>query len=97
MGGATDATNLITRPLVSLLTSVSMDHMQFLGNTLREIAQVKAGIIKKGCPVVTVAQKPEVMEGDPADGRGKNRRGLLWRNFPRQRMLSTRRREVLFL
>ena len=62
MGGATDATNLITRPLVSLLTSVSMDHMQFLGNTLREIAQVKAGIIKKGCPVVTVAQKPEVME-----------------------------------
>ena len=40
MGGETDATNLIIRPLVSLLTSVSMDHMQFLGNTLQEIAAV---------------------------------------------------------
>lgn len=61
MGGETDATNLITLPLVSLLTSVSMDHMQFLGNTLTEIASVKAGIIKPGCPVVSAGQKPEVM------------------------------------
>lgn len=61
MGGETDATNLITHPLVSLLTSVSMDHMQFLGDTLEKIASVKAGIIKHGCPVVSAGQKPEVM------------------------------------
>lgn len=53
MGGETDATNLITKPVCSVLTSISMDHMQFLGNTLEEIAGVKAGIIKEGCQVVT--------------------------------------------
>ncbi len=62
MGGATDATNVIKRPLVSVLTSISLDHMHSLGSTLPEIAQVKAGIIKPGCPVVTVEQKSEVME-----------------------------------
>lgn len=62
MGGATDATNLITRPLVSLLTSVSMDHMQFLGNTLSEIASAKAGIIKENCPVVSAWQEDAVKE-----------------------------------
>lgn len=63
MGGQTDATNLITGPVCSVLTSVSMDHMQFLGNSLAEIAGVKAGIIKEGCPVVTCSvQKPEVMK-----------------------------------
>lgn len=62
MGGETDATNLITKPVCSVITSVSMDHMQFLGNSLAEIAAVKAGIIKKGCPVVTIdTQKPEVL------------------------------------
>ncbi|MCD7981088.1 MAG: bifunctional folylpolyglutamate synthase/dihydrofolate synthase [Clostridiales bacterium] len=62
LGGETDATNLINKPLVSVLTSISMDHMSFLGNTLSEIAAAKAGIIKRGCPVVSVAQKPEAME-----------------------------------
>ncbi len=63
MGGETDATNLITKPVCSVLTSISMDHMQFLGSTLEEIAGVKAGIIKTGCPVVTTdSQKPEVLQ-----------------------------------
>ncbi len=62
MGGETDATNLVEKPLVSVLTPISMDHMKFLGNSIREIAQVKAGIIKKGCPVVSACQKPEAME-----------------------------------
>ncbi|MCD8109681.1 MAG: bifunctional folylpolyglutamate synthase/dihydrofolate synthase [Clostridiales bacterium] len=62
MGGETDATNLITKPLVSVLTSISMDHMKFLGDTLSEIAAAKAGIIKRGCPVVSVAQRPEAWE-----------------------------------
>ena len=63
MGGETDATNLITNPVCSVLTSISMDHMQFLGNSLAEIARVKAGIIKAGCPVVTSnTQKTEVLQ-----------------------------------
>lgn len=57
MGGLLDATNLIEKPLVSVLASISMDHMQFLGGTLAEIAAQKAGIIKEGCPVVSMAQK----------------------------------------
>lgn len=59
MGGATDATNLIKKPLVSVLTSISMDHIRFLGNSLGEIATVKSGIIKPQAPVVTMEQKPE--------------------------------------
>ncbi|MDE7122656.1 MAG: bifunctional folylpolyglutamate synthase/dihydrofolate synthase [Oscillospiraceae bacterium] len=52
IGGLLDATNIIEKPLVSVLTSVSRDHMQLLGNTIEEIAMNKAGIIKNGCPVV---------------------------------------------
>ena len=44
MGGETDATNVVTTTQVSILASISMDHMQFLGNTLEEIAKVKGGI-----------------------------------------------------
>ncbi len=62
MGGATDATNVISHPLLSVLTSISRDHMQFLGDTLAEIAGMKAGIIKPACPVVTMDQPEEVME-----------------------------------
>lgn len=62
MGGETDATNLITHPVCSVLTSIGMDHMQYLGNTIEEIAGVKAGIIKKGCPVVALKQSKEVCE-----------------------------------
>ena len=62
MGGALDATNIIKKPLLSVITSISMDHMAFLGNTLSEIAAQKAGIIKEGCPVVTARQEPEVYE-----------------------------------
>ena len=59
MGGETDATNLIKCPLVSVLTSISMDHIRFLGNSLGEIATVKSGIIKPQVPVVTMEQKSE--------------------------------------
>ncbi len=51
MGGRLDSTNVLS-PLVSVITNVSMDHMQFLGNTLGEIAHEKAGIIKPHTPVV---------------------------------------------
>jgi len=51
LGGRLDATNIIT-PLVSVITNIDLDHMQFLGNTPREIAGEKAGIIKPNVPVV---------------------------------------------
>lgn len=62
MGGETDATNVISSTLVSVFTSISMDHMQFLGKTLRDIANKKAGIMKPGNVVVSMKQQPEVME-----------------------------------
>lgn len=51
LGGRLDSTNIIT-PLVSVITNIGMDHMQFLGNTLTAIAGEKAGIIKPGIPAV---------------------------------------------
>ncbi len=51
MGGKLDSTNIIS-PIASVITNIGMDHMQFLGNTLQEIAGEKAGIIKPGIPVV---------------------------------------------
>ncbi|MCP4360493.1 MAG: bifunctional folylpolyglutamate synthase/dihydrofolate synthase [Chloroflexi bacterium] len=58
LGGRLDATNVVTS-LVSIITSLSIDHTRFLGDTLPQIAAEKAGIIKPGIPVITVAQKPE--------------------------------------
>ncbi len=60
LGGAADATNIIRKPLVSVLTSISMDHMGVLGESLEEIAQVKSGIIKGHGQVVAV--EPEHMQ-----------------------------------
>lgn len=60
LGGRLDATN-VTSPLVSVITSISYDHMQILGNTLTEIATEKAGIIKPQGVVVTSAQAPEAL------------------------------------
>ena len=74
MGGRTDATNLIQKPVCSVITSVSMDHMQFLGSTLSEIAYAKAGIIKKDCPVVTTMQKEAAMEVIKAEAEKQHAR-----------------------
>lgn len=52
LGGRLDATNCVKYPLVSVITSISLDHMEYLGNTVELIAGEKAGIIKKGTPVV---------------------------------------------
>lgn len=51
LGGRLDSTNIIT-PVLSIITNISFDHMQFLGNTLEKIAAEKAGIIKKDIPVI---------------------------------------------
>lgn len=58
LGGRLDSTNVIT-PVLSVITNISYDHMQFLGNTLPEIAGEKAGIIKPGVPVVIGETHPE--------------------------------------
>ncbi len=58
LGGRLDATNVIT-PLVSVITSLSLDHTYLLGNTLAEIAGEKAGIIKPGVPVISAPQRRE--------------------------------------
>lgn len=52
LGGRLDATNVVKAPLLTVITSIGFDHMQYLGSTLDKIAGEKAGIMKKGCPVV---------------------------------------------
>ncbi|MFB9862104.1 bifunctional folylpolyglutamate synthase/dihydrofolate synthase [Rufibacter immobilis] len=59
LGGRLDSTNIIT-PLVSLITNIGLDHQSLLGNTLPEIAQEKAGIIKPGVPAVVSLTQPAV-------------------------------------
>lgn len=61
LGGRLDATNIVT-PRVSVITSLSYDHMAVLGNTLALIAGEKAGIIKEGVPVVSSPQKDEALQ-----------------------------------
>jgi dihydrofolate synthase/folylpolyglutamate synthase len=62
LGGRLDATNVIDKPLVSIITPVSLDHLDFLGDTLAKIAFEKAGIIKQGVPVVVAAQHREALD-----------------------------------
>jgi len=62
IGGRFDSTNIIDKPSVCVITSVSLDHQGVLGDTIEAIAWQKAGIIKKGCTIVTTAdQKPSVI------------------------------------
>jgi dihydrofolate synthase/folylpolyglutamate synthase len=60
LGGRLDATNVIDRPLASVLTPIGLDHTEYLGETLAKIAAEKAGIIKAGVPVVCARQMEEV-------------------------------------
>jgi dihydrofolate synthase/folylpolyglutamate synthase len=60
MGGRLDSTNVIT-PLVSVITNIDLEHTEFLGQTIEEIAAEKAGIIKPGVSVVTGASQPEAV------------------------------------
>ncbi len=62
MGGELDSTNVISAPEVALITNIGLEHTQWLGNSLGEIAATKAGIIKKGCRAVCYDGAPEVTE-----------------------------------
>lgn len=60
MGGRLDATNVIT-PEICIITPIELEHTEYLGNTLEKIAFEKAGIMKKGIPVICSEQRPEVL------------------------------------
>ena len=62
LGGRLDATNVIARPALTVITPVSMDHEGYLGDTLAKIAGEKAGIMKRGVPCVTGPQQEAAME-----------------------------------
>ena len=62
LGGRLDATNVIDRPALCIITPVSIDHQQYLGETLPEIAGEKAGIIKRGVPVIVGPQSPDGLD-----------------------------------
>src|SRR5260370_25091286 len=61
LGGRLDATNIIS-PVINIITSIDFDHENFLGHSLEEIAAEKAGILKRGVPLVLAEQRPEVRE-----------------------------------
>jgi dihydrofolate synthase/folylpolyglutamate synthase len=61
LGGRLDATNVIDAPLATVIAPVSMDHTEFLGDTLSAIAAEKAGIIKRNAPVICAEQSPEAL------------------------------------
>lgn len=62
LGGRLDATNAVKRPLLSVITSVSLDHTEILGDTIAQIAREKAGIIKPGVPVFYDGSNKEASE-----------------------------------
>jgi dihydrofolate synthase/folylpolyglutamate synthase len=62
LGGRLDATNVVAKPLASVITSISMDHEKFLGERIEAIAAEKAGIIKRGVPAVISPQTDAVMQ-----------------------------------
>jgi dihydrofolate synthase/folylpolyglutamate synthase len=62
LGGRLDATNAVSNPTLTIITEIGYDHMEYLGTTIEEIASEKAGIIRKGVPVVYVDKRPESSE-----------------------------------
>ncbi|UWU69236.1 folylpolyglutamate synthase/dihydrofolate synthase family protein [Bradyrhizobium sp. NC92] len=69
LGGRLDSTNVVDQPAACVITPVSMDHMDFLGDTLASIAGEKAAIIKRGVPVICAEQMPEAMAVIEAQAR----------------------------
>ncbi|MGB8656458.1 MAG: folylpolyglutamate synthase/dihydrofolate synthase family protein [Candidatus Zixiibacteriota bacterium] len=61
LGGRLDATNVIN-PLISIITNVGLEHTEYLGDTIPQVAREKAGIIKNGVPTITAVNQPEALE-----------------------------------
>ncbi len=62
LGGRLDATNVVKRPAATVITPVSLDHQQFLGESLAEIAREKAGVLKRGVPCIVGPQTDEALD-----------------------------------
>ena len=77
MGAKRDATNVIDKPLLSVITGISIDHTAFLGSTEAEIAEEKAGVIKKGCPILIGDIRNEALEIIKAKASELNARLIL--------------------
>ena len=82
LGGRLDATNVISHPTFSAITPVSIDHTQYLGDSLAGIATEKAGILKPGIPAIIAAQEPEAEQAIAAQaaelGTPLHRQGREW-------------------
>ena len=72
LGGRLDATNVITHPVMTVLTSISLDHTEILGDTYEKIAMEKAGIIKEGVPVLFINRRKDVTDVFMEKAREKN-------------------------
>jgi len=79
LGGRLDATNVIERPVATVITPVSMDHQSYLGDTLAEIAREKAGILKSGVPCFVSRQLPEATNEIVARARSLDA-PLIWQD-----------------
>ena len=77
LGGQFDATNVIQNPVVSIITPISFDHKEYLGNTIKKIAMAKAGIIKKDIPTVISSQYAEVKKLLEAKCKA-NKSDIIW-------------------
>lgn len=86
LGGRLDATNVVARPVLTVITEISLDHQQFLGDTIEEIAFEKAGILKPGVPCVMARQIPAVeaviLERAAELGVSVQREGADWQVAP---------------
>ena len=61
LGGRLDATNMVKKPALTIITPISIDHVSFLGETLTEIAGEKAGILKPGVPCIVGRQEADAL------------------------------------
>jgi dihydrofolate synthase/folylpolyglutamate synthase len=92
LGGRLDSTNVIEAPAASVISPVSIDHREFLGDNLKSIAGEKAGIIKRGVPVISAAQEDEAMVAIEREARRQHaplfRAGQEWHvNVERGRLV----------
>lgn len=96
LGGRFDATNVLTRPKVSVITSISLDHTKILGDTLAQIAFEKCGIIKNSVPVITFEnQKSEVLSVIEKTAKERNS-NLIIANPKNSNILSDKLGETVF-
>ncbi len=89
MGGRLDATNVIEKPLLTIITPIGLDHQAFLGETLGEIATAKAGILKRGSTCIVARQEREALEVIEAEAERPEHFPTKWKPVGRRQVLKT--------